>query len=422
VVVGLLLLINLNTPQAFAEDAGPNVVRVVKNADGWTLLRNGEPYFIKGGGGQDHLEKLAELGGNSIRTWGADNAGEILDNAHAHGITVTVGFWLGHERHGFDYSDRAAVAAQLDQARKYVEQYKDHPALLIWAIGNEMEGPTGGNQLIWQAINDIAKMIKEADPNHPTMTVISEIGGEKLPNFKGLCPDVDILGINSYGGLPSLGQRTKEGGLDKPYVVTEFGPLGQWEVAKTPWGVPIEQTSSEKARFCTEGYTKSIQGQPGRCLGGYVFNWGNKQEVTPTWYSMILKDTHETTETVDVMSKFWTGQWPVNRAPAIKAVSIQVPDTQHLKAGVTYRAHAEAADPDGDTLDYEWGVQSETTDRRSGGDFEQTPPVHPDATQGNGKPRVEFTAPDTPGPYRLFVTIHDGQGHVATANVPFYVQ
>ncbi len=421
-LLSLFLMIGCST-QAHAQDAaGPSVVRILKQGDRWALERNGEPYFIKGGGGYQHLDALAELGGNSIRTWGADNAGEILDQAHAHGITVTVGIWLGHERHGFNYSDKDAVEAQLQTARRFVEQYKDHPALLMWGLGNEMEGGDGGNPLIWQAINDIAKMVKQVDPNHPTMTVIAEIGGQKLPNLMRYCPDIDVLGINSYGGLPSLGQRTREAGLDRPYVVTEFGPLGQWETGKTPWGVPYEQNSSEKAKFCAEGYSFSIKGQPGRCLGGYVFNWGNKQEVTPTWYSLFLKDTHETTETVDVISKFWTGDWPANRAPLIQSVAIQADDTAHIKPGQPYTAHAQAADPDGDNLDYHWIIQSETTDRRSGGDLEQAPPTHPELTPDNGQPTLRFNAPDEPGPYRLFVYIKDNHAHAATANIPFFVE
>ncbi len=66
------------------------------------LVRNGQPYFVKGVGGHTHLEALAAAGGNSIRTWGTDGLDEILDEAHRHGLTVTVGLWLGHERNGFD--------------------------------------------------------------------------------------------------------------------------------------------------------------------------------------------------------------------------------------------------------------------------------------------------------------------------------
>jgi hypothetical protein len=54
-----------------------------------------------------------------------------------------------------------------------------------------MEGD-GNDPRVWQAVNDVAKMIKAIDPNHPTMTVIAEIGGNKIANFKRYCPDVDI--------------------------------------------------------------------------------------------------------------------------------------------------------------------------------------------------------------------------------------
>jgi hypothetical protein len=42
-----------------------------------------------------------------------------------------------------------------------------------------MEGD-GRNPQIWQAINDIARMIKEIDPYHPTMTVIAGVGEDKI--------------------------------------------------------------------------------------------------------------------------------------------------------------------------------------------------------------------------------------------------
>ena len=50
----------------------------------------------------------------------------------------------------------------------------------MWGIGNEMEGfDAGDNPKIWQYVQDIALMIKNIDPHHPTMTVIAEIGGNK---------------------------------------------------------------------------------------------------------------------------------------------------------------------------------------------------------------------------------------------------
>ena len=36
-----------------------------------------------------------------------------FDEAYELGLTVSVGIWLGHERHGFDYDDADAVRRQL---------------------------------------------------------------------------------------------------------------------------------------------------------------------------------------------------------------------------------------------------------------------------------------------------------------------
>ena len=73
---------------------------------------------------------------------------------------VCVGLWLGHPRHGFDYQNEAAITKQLEQCLEVVRKYKDHPAVLLWGIGNEME-EDGRNPAIWYAIDHIAREIQE---------------------------------------------------------------------------------------------------------------------------------------------------------------------------------------------------------------------------------------------------------------------
>ena len=59
-------------------------------------------------------------------------------------------------------------------------------------------------------------MAKKLDPNHPTMTVIAEIGGDSVKNVHRLCPDVDVVGINSYGGAESLPNATGRQAASSP--------------------------------------------------------------------------------------------------------------------------------------------------------------------------------------------------------------
>ena len=117
-------------------------VKVVEKDGHYQLHRDGKPYTVKGAGLEfSDVGVFASHGGNSIRTWRTDNARftglEVLDNAAEHGVTVALCIEIGRERHGFDYDDEAAVAAQLEYARGEVMKYKHHPALLTWVIGNE---------------------------------------------------------------------------------------------------------------------------------------------------------------------------------------------------------------------------------------------------------------------------------------------
>jgi hypothetical protein len=395
------------------------VVTVRKEPPGYQLLRDGKPYVIKGGGGRMHLEALKEAGGNSIRTWGESDLEPLLDRAHELGLTVTVGIWLGQERQGFHYADPAAVRREVEKARGFFRRYRRHPALLMWGLGNEMEG-SGDNPVIWRTVNEIARIARAEDPDHPTMTVIAEAGGKKIPQFLSLCPDVDVLGINSYAGLPSLPKRLAELGMDRPFVITEFGPPGPWEVGKTPWKAPLEPTSTEKARTYLTEYETSIAAQQGRCLGSYAFLWGHKQEATATWFGMFLP-SGERLGAVDAMTFAWTGRWPANRAPEIRALATEAREAE-LPPSASFTARLDATDPDGDPIVARWEVRSESVDRRQGGDREAEPPAHPECLVEAEGLESTFRAPSRAGAYRLFAYLYDGKGGAATANVPFAVK
>jgi len=315
-------------------------VELIEKSGHFQLLRNGKPYQVKGVGGDQFLAELKAAGGNSIRTWSVENLGHVLDEAHKHGMTVCAGFWLGHERHGFDYQNEHTVRKQLETCLAAVEKHKDHPALLMWAVGNEMEGD-GNNPAVWYAVNHIARECKRLDPYHPTMTVIAELGADenKLKNLARYCPDVDIVGVNSYAGVTSMASRYRKSGINKPYLLTEHGPHGPWEVEKTKWGAPREPSSTVKAKQYSDGYRMAVVQQEGLSLGSYAFVWGHKQETTATWFGMLLPDGRQLAA-VDVMSELWTGKAPSNRAPQIETLKLS--RVNKLKPGETLTATVEA--------------------------------------------------------------------------------
>ncbi len=393
---------------------------VVEHTDGqFRLLRNGQPYAIRGVGGETRFAELAAAGGNSVRTWSADHLGDILDRARQHDLTVCAGLWLGHQRHGFDYQNQAAVLKQLDDTLATVRQYKDHPALLMWSVGNEAEG-SGTDPSVWYAINHIAREIKRIDPNHPTMTVIAELGegAAKIRSIERFCLDIDIVGINSYGGIASLGKRYRQAGGTKPYIVTEHGPPGPWEVQKTPWGAPLEPTSTQKGSMFAKGYRAAVLEQPGLCLGSYAFLWGHKQETTATWFGMLLPDGSRLAA-VDAMMEAWTGSPPKNRCPDIK--SLRVDRDSNLRPGDKIHATLTTADAEDDPLTIRWVLRSDARTIGAGGDPQEAESDFQKSVLPE-KNRATVVMPSGGGGYRLFAYVSDQHGGAAVANVPLYVQ
>jgi hypothetical protein len=399
-------------------------VELVKNGGKYQLLRDGQPYRVKGAGfAHTEMDSLAALGGNSIRTWSTDDAGPLLDQAHELGITVTLCLYTAPERYGFSYNDAQAVAEQKERIRGEVLKYKDHPAVLTWLIGNELNYDYK-NPKVYDAVNDISKMIHELDPNHPTSTALAGFNEAVIDIVNSRAPDLDFISFQVYGQLYDLPRFVKEEDFEDPYFITEWGAIGHWEVGKTSWGAPLEQTSSEKAATYQRGYSTVIEPAAGQNIGDYVFLWGWKQEKTPTWYG-IFTQTGEATEVMDVLQHIWTGSWPENRAPQIKPVRLNGKSAEQnvkLKPGKTYRAEVSVTDSDGDPLTYQWQVKNESDSTQLGGDYEEYISSLPGLIADPAAEEIKMKAPSKPGAYRLLVYAYDGQGHAAHANIPFYVE
>lgn len=426
ILIYLWILAGLAFQQAVVAQAHKNSrYSIIEAAGEWQLLRDGQSFYIKGAVGWQHFDVLNDCGANSVRTRASKRH---LDLAHEYGLVAMAGLPVRGERNGMDWDNEDMVIKQKQRLLQTVMELKEHPALMFWAVGNELDWIPPGkphNPRLWEHLNELALEIRKIDPNHPVLTVVGTGRFEqKVQQIAKLCPDFDLLGINTYGDIAKVTELTRRY-WSKPYVIAEWGPTGHWQVPKTPWRVPIEQTSTEKAQVIFDRYTKTIQPNHNFCLGSYVFLWGQKQETTHTWYGMFRDGLK--TESIDVMKYLWTGSWPENRAPAVLNLNIEgFTDKKqiYLGAGKVYFAIVTSYDSDYDVLTFVWNIRPEVqipAGSYAGGLEKPAKPI-PGLIKESQGPRVHFIAPTEDGPYRIFVEIYDGQGHAGYGNIPFYVK
>ena len=400
-----------------------NKVEVIKNSYGnFELQRNGKPYYIKGAGAKDHFDLLVKSGANSIRIWSTNNK-ELLDSAHKHNLTVTLGLHVRPERSGMDYDDEYAVKGQIEYLKNEVLKYKDHPALLVWGIGNEVD-LRYSNFKVWETIEILAKFIKEVDPNHPTMTVIAGIDPSKAYYIKKYCPSVDILGLNVYGSIENAGANLRKYNWNKPYIVSEWGVNGPFEAKKTSWKAKVEPPNGLKAEQRLRRYQELIEKDKELCLGSYCFLWGQKQESTATWHGMFLSNGNPT-EAVDVMQYCWTGEWPQSRAPSIKNISLENTGWRkdHTLAPSTQATlKIEYLKYNNEEIMVEYVLFPEAFSEKIGGDIQKSPdPINLEIVEQTNNELI-FKSPEEKGAYRIFAFVKNKKNQSSVANIPFLVE
>ncbi len=398
---------------AFAAAEASAAVKIVGGEGAWTLERDGRPYFVRGAGGVGDLAAFAAVGGNSIRTWGADRAREQLDAAAKHGVTVTIGFWLAHQPEGANYADPDWCARTAESVLAVVRENKDHPALLFWALGNEMELGVADEDALWRFVGDLARRVKEIDPNHPVGTVIAEVWPQKAEKMMRLASALDWVGINSYGGAQDVGRRWRDCGGKKPYLLTEFGPPGPTELGLNEFGCPREWTSTAKADWYEKIYRSNMAADAGTwCLGSYAFIWDWKVEGTPTWFGMHTPDG-DVLASAERIQSLWNVVPLKNRVPRIEPLVLSkgvLADTNDVLT-----AEVRASDADGDALSYDWFVMSELAYHGETHGVQFPPRVKGMVVAGAKSPRVTVRGGAGGGKFRLYCRVRDGKGGAALA-------
>ncbi|MET7290611.1 discoidin domain-containing protein [Streptomyces griseoloalbus] len=409
-------------PGAQAVAAG-STVKVTGGQGDWQLTVDGSPYQIKGltwgpsaADADRYMPDLKSMGVNTIRTWGTDASSRpLLDSAAAHGIKVIAGFWLqpgGGPGSGgcVNYlTDTGYKDRMLAEFPRWVQEYKDHPGVLMWNVGNEsvlgLQNCYSGDELERQRdayttfVNDVAKRIHSVDPNHPVTSTDAWVGA--WPYYKKNAPDLDLYAVNSYDAVCDVRAAWEQGGYTKPYIVTEAGPAGEWEVPDDANGVPKEPTDQAKA----EGYTKAwncVTGHRGVALGATLFHYGTEYDFGGIWFN-LLPAGQKRLSYYAVKRAYGGGTSGDNTPPVISGFGVEG-DAGRVQAGKDLVLTTRTTDPDGDPLTYEVQANSNYIDQS------KQLTTLPSTDLGGG--RLKVTAPDRPGVWKLYVKATDGKGNV----------
>ncbi len=407
-----------------SESGRGNVVKVVHGGTGYTLTVNGAPFYVQGAGvglasgkkGEDYLALAKELGVNAVRTWGTDQGTkDYLDRAHRLGLYVDAGIWINFAdaKQGVSYL-AGGEEYRLNKEREtldYVRRFKNHPAVLAWNIGNEcifFTKDPAEREALCLFLEELVKKVKKLDPNHPVM--YTSVNSLDLPYLKKYVPSIDIVGMNVYGGV--IGSQSGWQALDfgKPYMITEFGPLGPWDLPKDKNGKMLEQDDVSKAQQY-KNHWSLIRERAGKNLGGFVFHVGETTQESLTMWN--VNDHLYKKEAFVAMQKQFGAAAVLDHAPKISAFN--APD--RVPAGTPFDVELLALDPEGSALQYEFQASTSVQDVLQ---YYVNVPL-PLEVSGEG-PKATLQAPAKPGLYRLYGFARDANGRSASASRTLLVE
>lgn len=448
ILVGFIALRNLHREPPVDET---RTVYIKKTEEGYQLFRNGEPFVIQGAGGESYFKELAEIGGNTIRLYDTSNLKEKLDEAHKNDLAVIVDIPIPAYSKSYNlYEDEKENAALKQKVRDLVHQHKDHPALLIWNLGNEINYPLvfKKNDFI-RIFNELVSIIHTVDPNHPVSTSIIGVGRRTISSIYIHSPELDLLSFNTFSNTrlasSNLAQLSFLFG-SKPYFFSELGPDGPWESSSTSWGAPIEATSSKKSELFEDRTNLIKDSEDAACLGSLIFYWGTKLERTHTWFS-LFKDGYKS-EIINVIETLWehpdispklknkgthrninfsSGELSQSKSsPKLSGMDYMLVNNKGAHDNIIISpnklSHAEIifSEYNNDSERIDWEIYPEAwfsdTSKIAVNDYE---PI--DSFVNFEKNKATFRAPKKEGPYRIFAYIYNQDGFFATTNIPFYV-
>lgn len=223
--------------------------------NGRTILVNGTVYTIKGvcyhpvPKGSDKrsfsnlikdLRLMTEAGINTIRVYSPIYDIAVLDEIHAAGIKLIIGFGYNQGR-DFDILSGTFI--------DYINKYKHHDAILFWELGNEYNYHPEwfGNDLRnwYTALNNAAELIHKNDSSHPVTTAHGD-----LPDSLALslCPNIDVWGMNVYRwDNPETIFTEWKAVSTKPMYLSEAGTDSYMTIAKNGYSKGVNELAQADA-------------------------------------------------------------------------------------------------------------------------------------------------------------------------------
>ena len=208
-------------------DDTPKIVQVSGNVfdQSCAMTVNGATYNIKGVGyagdgigAPDYdidFQKISDMGANTIRIWGHNQINfAMLDKLSDYGLNTIMSYWLPRLPGTDFYSSPIYAAARQgikDDLLQWINTYKDHPAILMWVLGNEVywsiqdSSPTE-QEAFSVFLNELCQIVHSADPNHPVgYAVVNPL----YPFNSRRCPSLYYDSIWDLSGLASTLNSTK---------------------------------------------------------------------------------------------------------------------------------------------------------------------------------------------------------------------
>jgi hypothetical protein len=411
--------------------AADGAVRVAGSKPNWCLLVDGRPWTVKGVTWGPSVAEfparaadLTDLGVNTIRTWGTDAGSRaLLDAAAAARMRVVAGFWLapggGPGSGGCpDYvTDPTYKANALKDITTWVTAYRDHPGVLMWDVGNEsllgMAQCWSGTQLEAQRnayaafVNEAAVRIHSLDPKHPVTNTDAWTGAWDY--LKRNAPALDLYGLNTYGGVCGTEQAWVAGGYDKPYLITEGGPTGDWEAKADVNGIPDQGTDRDNAAGYTTAW-RCVQEHPGVALGATLFNYGTETDFGGIWFNLLPGGERRLAWHAVAAAYGAPAAQGRNTPPVFTAMTVA--GSTAVVAGSTFRVDTTVSDPDGDALTYDVRLNSKNVDGSG---------ALAAATATRSGTSFTVTAPQALGVHKVYVFARDGRGNVGVETRSFRV-